>query len=224
MSTQVQFNAELREGQGGKAVSRRLRRLQDRIPAVIYGAGKDNQCVTLPHKDVMLNLAHEAVYSQILTLNVGSTQEKVVLKAVQRHPIKKRILHVDFMRVNMKEKLKMHVPLHFMGENENVALKEGAIVSHLMNELEVRCLPGDLPEYIEVDMSNLGLDESIHLSQVHFPNGVELAHAADEAHDHTVVSIHLPRAAKEDTEEAATAETAEGAAAPAAETPAENKE
>lgn len=217
MASQLQFNAELREGSGGKAESRRLRRLQDRIPAVIYGAAKDNQSITLPHKDVMLNLAHESVYSQILTLNIGGTAEKVVLKDVQRHPVKNRILHVDFLRVNMKEKLKMNVPLHFVGEDKNEAVKEGGLVSHLMNELEVKCLPGNLPEYIEVDVANLALDESIHLSQISLPSGVELAHAADETHDHTVVSIHLPRAAKEEENEAA-AETAEGA--PAAEAPA----
>ena len=218
MASQLQFNAELREGAKGKAESRRMRRLQDRIPAVMYGAAKDVQLLTLPHKDVMLNLQHESVYSQILTLTIGGTEEKVVLKDVQRHPVKNRILHVDFMRVNMKEKLKMNVPLHFVGEDKNAAIKDGGLISHLMNEVEVKCLPGNLPEYIEVDVSNLALDESIHLSQVSLPNGVELAHAADETHDHTVVNIHLPRAAKEEEESEVAAESAE--AAPAAEAPA----
>ena len=217
MASQLQFNAELREGSGGKSESRRLRRLKDRIPAVVYGAAKENLSLTLPHKDVMLNLAHESAYSQILTLTIAGVEEKVVLKDVQRHPVKNRILHVDFLRINMKEKLKMNVPLHFVGEDINVAIKDGGLVSHLMNEVEVKCLPGNLPEYIEVDMSNLGLDETLHLSQITLPNGVELAHAADEAHDHTVVSIHLPRAAKE-------AEESTEAPVVAAAAPAEAKE
>ncbi len=218
MASPIQFNAELRE-ERGKADSRRLRRLQDRIPAVVYGAGKENQLLTLPHKDVMLSLAHESTYSQILTVSVGGAEEKVVLKDVQRHPYKNRILHVDFLRINMKEKLKMNVPLHFVGEDKNAAVKEGGLVSHLMNELEVKCLPGNLPEYIEIDVSDLALDDSIHLSQVKLPAGVELAHAADEAHDHTVASIHLPRAVKGTEEAAASAEATDAtpAEAPAAE-------
>jgi len=215
MAASTQFNAELRE-ERGKAESRRMRRLQDRIPAVVYGAGKENQFLTLPHKDVSLSLAYEAVYSQILTLTVNGAEEKVVLKDVQRHPVKNRILHVDFLRINMKEKLRMNVPLHFTGEDVNAAIKDGALISHLMNEIEVKCLPGNLPEFIEVDVSALELDGSLHLSQVKLPNGVELAHAADEAHDHTVASIHMPRAAKEESTEV----VAEAAAAAAAEAPA----
>ncbi len=229
MSTPLSFNAELRESRG-KADSRRLRRQADRVPAIVYGAGKENQQLTLPHKDVMITLSHEAVYSQILTLNIGGTPEKVVLKDLQRHPVKNRVLHLDFLRINLNEKLRMHVPLHFMGEDKNVAItKEGGVIAHLMNEVEVKCLPANLPEYIEVDVSALGMDEGVHLSQLRLPEGVEFAHAIDEDHDQTVANIHMPRAAKEDVESEAApsvegAEGAEAAAVPTAEEEKEKKE
>ncbi len=219
MSVNMQVVAEVR-AERGKAENRRLRRLKDKIPGVVYGAGKENQFLVLSHKDMMLALEHESFYSQILTLNIGSAQEKVVLKDLQRHPVKNRLLHVDFLRVDPKEKLKMNVPLHFVGEEECEAVKDGGVITHLMNEVEIKCLPDNLPEFIEVDVSKLEMDYSLHLSDLKLPKGVELAHKTDENHDHTVVNVHLPRAAKEETEEApveaadaaeATAEAAEKA-------------
>lgn len=224
MSGKYELNAELRNVKG-KGASRRLRREGEQLPAIIYGGEKDSIPLTLNHREVMKALENEAFYSHILTLNIGGQKEKVVLKDLQRHPYKPRMVHMDFLRVG-HQKITMHVPIHFLGGDVAPGVKTGGgIVSHLMTSIDVRCMPDDLPEYLELDISKLELNESIHLSQIKLPKGVEivqLAHGIE--HDLPVVNIHVPRAVIEEeavtevaeTEEAAGAAPAEGAeAAPA---------
>ena len=214
MSISFELNAQARKDVG-KGASRRLRR-EDKVPAVLYGAGKDVVSLTMAHNEIMHALENEAFYSHILDLKVDGKGEQVILRDLQRHPSKPRIMHVDFQRVSATEKIHMHVPLHFLNEETAPGVKVGGgIVSHLMIDVEVSCLPKDLPEFIEVDLAALELNGSIHMSELKLPAGVqilELTHG--EAHDHAVVSIHLPRAAKEATEEEAA--PTEAAATPAA--------
>ena len=198
----------------GKGASRRLRHA-NLVPAVVYGAGEDALSLTLNHDKVSVALSHEAFYSHILTLKVGKKNEKVILKAVQRHPAKPRIQHIDFLRIRADQKIHMHVPLHFIGDESAPGLKEGGVISHIMSDVEVSCLPANLPEHIEIDVSKLKLNQVIHLSDIKLPKGVELvafAHGV-EGHDLPVVSMHIPRIAEEVTEsdEEETAEDAEGA-------------
>ncbi len=217
MSNTFELNAESR-GDIGKAANRRMRRLDGTTPAVVYGAGKEPASITLSQKDISLALENEAVYSHILTLKIDGKSEKVVLKALQRHPYKPVIMHADFLRVDAKAKLTMNVPLHFLNEEVAPGVKDGGVVSHLKTELEIRCLPGNLPEFIEVDIAELAMDSSLHLTDIKLPKGVELASEVDSSHDHPVVSIHKPRAAVEadadeeatDTEEAESTDKAEG--------------
>jgi large subunit ribosomal protein L25 len=204
----------------GKAANRRSRRLQDVVPAIIYGGKDKPEPIFLSHNLVIRALENEAFFSHILTLDVdGKKKQQVIVKAVQRHPGRPRILHMDFLRISADVKLTMTVPLHFMNAEKAPGVLEGGVVNHTMSELEIRCLPGNLPEFIEVDLANLQLDEIIHLSQIKVPKGVEitlLAHGADQAHDHAVVTIHIPRAAEESEEAAAVgAEGEEGAEAKA---------
>ncbi|MHB1946501.1 MAG: 50S ribosomal protein L25/general stress protein Ctc [Gammaproteobacteria bacterium] len=223
-SIKFELDAELREDMG-KGASRRLRH-SNQVPAVIYGADQPAVALTLNHDKVAVALAHEAFYSHILTLKHGKKSEKVILKDVQRHPSKPRVQHIDFLRVKADQKLRMNVPLHFIGEEKAPGLKEGGVFQHLMTDIEISCLPDNLPEFIEVDVSNLALDKSIHLSELNLPKGVELvafAHGA-EGHDQAVISIHIPRIIEEEVVEVAAEETApaEGeAAAATAEQPAE---
>jgi large subunit ribosomal protein L25 len=170
--------------------------------------------VTLPHKDVAKSLEHEAFYSHILTVNVDGKAEKAVLKDLQRHPFKPIIMHLDLQRVTETDKIRVHVPLHFIGEDvaPGVKLRSG-IVNHLMKHVDVTCLAKDLPEFIEVDVSPLEAGESVHLSQLKLPAGVEIPGlVAESEHDLPVVSIVLPRAALEIEEAAAAAP--EGGEAP----------
>jgi large subunit ribosomal protein L25 len=196
MSNVFEIQAELRT-ETGKAAMRRMRRLDGRIPAVIYGAGKDAQSITLDHNEISTALGREAMYSHILTLNVGGQSEKVVLKDIQRHPFKPKVVHVDFLRINAKEALVMNVPVHFLGEEDAPGAKAGGVVSKMMTDLEVRCLPGNLPEFIELDMSALEVDHTIHLSDVKLPKGVELTLELSEEHNPGVVSISTPKAEAE---------------------------
>jgi large subunit ribosomal protein L25 len=200
MSVSFEFEAQARVA-SGKPAARRLR-LEDKVPAIVYGAGKEPMPISLSHNKVIKALEHEAVYSHILTLNIDKHPEKVVLKALMRHPTKPKILHMDFLRINTKEKIHMRVPLHFLGEAKSQGVKDGGVLSKLMTHLDVTCLPLDLPEFIEVDITGLAIGDSIHLSAIHMPKNVALAHPViDEEHDQVVVSIHEPRA--EEVEEAA---------------------
>jgi large subunit ribosomal protein L25 len=194
----------------GKGASRRLRHA-NKVPAVVYGAGEDAVSLTLNHDKVSVALRQEAFYSHILTLKVDKKSEKVILKAVQRDPSKPRIHHLDFLRVRADQKLHMHVPLHFIGAEEAPGLKDGGIISHVMSDVEVSCLPANLPEHIEIDVSKLVLNQVIHLSELKLPKGVELVALAHgvEGHDLPVVSMHIPRIMEEEVIETADEENAE---------------
>ena len=191
----------------GKGASRRLRRT-GMVPAVIYGAGKDPVSISLKHNELWHSLENEAFYSHILTVKLGKKEEQAILKDLQRHPSKPVLMHMDLQRVSANEKIRVHAPLHFMNEDTAPGVKAGGLVSHSQTEIEITCLPKDLPEYIEVDLGALELDASIHLSEISLPAGVEaveLTHG--EGHDPSIVSIHMARGAKDtDVEEGEAAE------------------
>ncbi len=201
-------NAELREDVG-KGASRRLRHA-GKVPAVLYGGDKDPVSLTLNHNEVIKHLEDEGFYSHILTVKFGKGEEQAILKDLQRHPAKAAILHMDLQRVSANQAIKVHVPLHFVGEDKAPGVKEGGLVTHNVTEVEVSCLPKDLPEFLEVDLSELALNGIVHMSDIKLPAGVELvelAHGA--AHDQPIASIHMPRGAKEEGA-AAGEEAAEG--------------
>ncbi len=185
--------AEPREDMG-KGASRRLRR-EGKVPGIVYGANKDAASIMVKQNEIFHHLENEAFYSHILTLQVGKAKEKVVLKDLQRHPYKPVVLHLDLLRVDENEKLTMRVPLHFLNEDICIGVKEGGgVVSHVMNDLEIICLPKDLPEYIEVDMAEINLGEGIHLTDLKLPEGSEIAallHGGDAAQ--IVATVHIPK-------------------------------
>jgi len=190
----------------GKGASRRLRRLAGELPAIVYGGEKAPLNITVPHKDLTKALEDERFYSHIIKLNVeGSGEESVVLRALQRHPAKPLLLHADFLRVDATHTITMRVPLHFTNAEKCVGVRlGGGTVSHAISELEVRCLPKDLPEFIEVDLAEVKVGEILHISDVNLPAGVEsvqLSHGAD--HDLPVVSVLAPRGGSEETTEGA---------------------
>ncbi|HMW71024.1 MAG TPA: 50S ribosomal protein L25/general stress protein Ctc [Cellvibrionaceae bacterium] len=188
------LEAHVRDVQG-KGASRRLRRLNALVPAIIYGGDKAPANISVPHKDLVKQLENEAFYSHIITLNVSGTPELVVLKGLQRHPAKPLILHADFLRVSATKKLHVNVPLHFINEETSKGVKTGGgVVSHSMTQLEILCLPADLPEYIEVDLADVEVGQIVHISDLKLPKGVEsvaLNHGAD--HDLPVCAIHKPK-------------------------------
>src|SRR3984885_12212314 len=213
MKTSFELVAEFRETQG-KGATRRLRR-EGKVPAILYGGHSEARTLTLSHQKLIVMLENERFYSTILSLKVGDQTQNAILKDVQRHPYKNAIVHIDFQRVEDNQKIRMSIPLHFVGAAVSPGVKtQGGIVSHMRNEVEVSCLPKDLPEFIEVDMSALTLNESIHLSQLKIPEGVQLVDLAKE--DSAVVAIHSPRAEEPEPTAVAAAAAAEGAAAPAA--------
>jgi large subunit ribosomal protein L25 len=200
MSNVFEFVAESR-GKSGKGAARSVRR-QGNVPAVIYGGHGEPQMLSLNHNEVIKHLEHEAVYSHVLDVNVDGKTEKAILKGVQRHPAKARILHLDFLRVNMADVVKVHVPLHFLDEHTSVGGKKGGIVAHAMIDGEVSCLPSALPDFIEVNLAGLDIGESVHLSDIVLPAGVEivaLAHGPE--HDHPVASMMASKASKDDVSE-----------------------
>jgi len=197
MSNVFEFVAESR-GKSGTSAARVVRR-QGKVPAVIYGGHQEPQLLLLSHNEVVKHLAHEAVYSHLLDINVDGKVEKAVLKGVQRHPAKVQVLHLDFMRVSESELVKMHVPLHFINENTSVGAKKGGVATHSLVDVEIACLPHALPEYIEVNMAQLDVGHTIHLSDLVLPPSVQIVALAQGAeHDLPVVSMSAARAAKEE--------------------------
>ncbi len=210
MKTSFELLAEFREDQG-KGASRRLRR-DGKVPAILYGGHSDARSLSVSHQKLLIMLEQERFYSTILSLKVGEETQPAILKDVQRHPYKNAILHIDFQRVEDNQKIRISIPLHFKGEAVSPGVKsQGGIVSHMRTQVEVSCLPKDLPEFIEVDLSNLSLNESIHLSQLPLPAGVQLVDLVKE--DSAVVAIHSPRAEEPEPTAAAAAAATEGAAA-----------
>ncbi|POA18079.1 50S ribosomal protein L25 [Pseudomonas sp. FW300-N1A1] len=193
------LNAEARSDLG-KGASRRLRRLASLVPAVVYGGEKAPESISMLAKEVAKLLENEAAYSHIIELNIGGTKQNVVIKALQRHPAKGHVMHADFVRVVAGQKLTAIVPVHFI--NEAAPAKKGGEISHVASEIEVSCLPKDLPEFIEVDLADAEIGSIIHLSNIKAPKGVEfvaLAHGNDLA----VANVHAPRVAPEAAEGAA---------------------
>ncbi len=208
MAEDFVLSAEVRE-LSGKGASRRLRREQGLVPGIIYGGDKEPTQITLAHKDLVKQLENEAFYSHIVTLNIGSGSESVILKDLQRHPAKPIILHADFLRVSADQKFHTKVPLHFINEASSVGVKtQGGVVTHNITELDISCLPKDLPEFIEVDVAALEIGHSLHISEITLPEGVT---SVDLAHDHdlAIATISKTRGASssdEDGEEAAAEE------------------
>jgi large subunit ribosomal protein L25 len=191
MSDEFDLIAEIREGQG-KGASRRLRH-EGKVPAIIYGAGRPPRGLAFDHNRVLQQLENEKFYSSVLTIKVGERSQAAILKDVQRHPSKPHIMHLDFQRVVEDQEIRMLVPIHFLGEDVAKGVKQGGgKVSHLMNEVEVVCLPRHLPEYLEVDVTDLELDAMLKLSDIRLPEGVTIpALAQGEEADRPVVSIHV---------------------------------
>jgi len=208
-------------GVEGRSASRRLRR-SGRAPGIVYGGPAEPQAIELDHNALIHALGNEAFHASILTMKLGDATQQVLLRAVQMHPFRKEILHVDFQRVEANRRIHMKVPLHFANAENAPAVKlSGAIISHVMTELDVSCLPKDLPEFIAVDLSELALNQSIHVSDLKLPSGVTaVAHAGL---DPVVATAVIPKVIVEEEVEAAPAEgeveagavAEEGAAAPA---------
>jgi len=203
MSTEFTLHAKGREDTG-KGASRRLRRLAGEIPAIVYGGKKAPAQVSLAHKDVIKALENEAFYSHIISLDVDGKSEDVIIKDIQRHPAKAIVMHMDFFRVSKTTKLQTRAPLHFINEDECVGVKlGGGLIAHSMTDIEISCLPKDLPEYIEVDMAEVELGATVHLSDIKLPKGVEsvaLSHGED--HDLPVAAVNKPKAVEEISDEA----------------------
>ncbi len=211
MSTNHTIIAELRDVQGTGA-SRRLRHA-GKVPAILYGSGKDTAMLTLNHNSLYHNIEDESFHSSILTVEIDGKKEKAILRDVQMHAYKQLIMHIDLQRVSAKDKIHMNVPFHFTGGEEAPGVKvEGGIVSHLMTELDIVCLPDDLPEFISIDISALNLGDSIHLSEITLPDGVESS-ALSHGDDLAIVTVVAVRGSDEDDEEAVSEEGDEEAAA-----------
>ncbi|MDZ7770198.1 MAG: 50S ribosomal protein L25/general stress protein Ctc [Woeseiaceae bacterium] len=195
MKQQFDLIAEFREDQG-KGASRRLRH-EGKVPAIIYGGGRPPRALAFDHNKVLRQLENEAFYSSVLNIKVGEKNQAAILKDIQRHPARRQILHIDLQRIVEDAEIRMNVPLHFVGEDDAPGVKDGGgTVSRLMNDVEVVCLPKDLPEYIEVDISKLELDDMLHLSDIKVPEGVELVELSHgEGHDQPIVSVHIIKAA-----------------------------
>ncbi|MDQ7015472.1 MAG: 50S ribosomal protein L25/general stress protein Ctc [Gammaproteobacteria bacterium] len=197
MSISFTVEAELRQDVG-KGASRRLRHA-GKVPAIVYGGSEEPVSLSLSHNEISKSLSNEAFYSHILTLNIAGKSESVVLRDLQRHPFKPTILHADFQRVSANEIMHAHVPLHFINADVCVGVKAGGAVNHVSVEVEVSCLPANLPEFINIDLSDIGMGESVHLSEIALPEGVELvALSHGDGHDSAVAAVHAPRVAKDE--------------------------
>ncbi|MGE3295884.1 MAG: 50S ribosomal protein L25/general stress protein Ctc [Porticoccaceae bacterium] len=199
--TDFVLNARARTDKG-KGASRRLRRLAEEVPAIVYGEGGEPEPIALTQRELARALENEAFYSHIISLRIDAKTQDVILKDVQRHPARPIILHADFLRVSKTHKITTRVPLHFINEDQCVAVKQqGGVVQHNLVDLEIQCLPGDLPEYIAVDMAAVAMGQILHISDLVLPAGVDsvaLSHGAD--HDLPVVAIHRPKGKGGDSE------------------------
>lgn len=196
MSLDFVIEAETRVEQGSSA-SRRLRRT-GKLPGILYGGHQEPVAITMEHNAIWLNLKHDAFYSHILTVNLNGKSERAILRDVQRHPFKPTLLHLDLLRVSADEAIRVHVPVHFLNEEACKGVKTGGgMINRQLNDIEVECLPANLPEAIDVDVADLDVGDSLHLSDLVLPanvTSVALSHGED--HDAAVVSITLPRGEK----------------------------
>ncbi len=210
----IEFNAQKRTLQGTGA-SRRLRRA-GRVPGVVYGGEQPAEAIDFDHNEIFHKLKQETFHASVLTMVIDGGRQNVLLRDVQMHPFKRQVMHLDFQRVDASHKIHTKVPLHFINADIAPGVKlQGGIVSHVLTELEVSCLPGDLPEYIEVDLKDVAAGHSLHLSAVAMPKGVEpLLHKGE---DPVVAAITIPRGAAADEPAAADVQVAAPAPAPAPE-------
>lgn len=199
MSANFIVEAEVRTG-SGTAASRRSRR-NGQVPMVVYGGGEDEQYLLVDHNKIYRQLNVEAFHSALVQLHVGDDLQRAILRDVQMHPYKQQVMHLDFQRVSRKDKITMTIPLHFLGEEDAPGVKvESGIMSHSMTSIDVSCLGSDLPEYVEVDVSSLGMGEAVHLGDVKLPEGVEFASTVQESDlELPVASVLAPK--KPQTEE-----------------------
>lgn len=202
MADTITVRAELREDVG-KAATRRLRRLTEKVPGILYGGDRGPQPISVEQRDLAKAMQEEAFYSQVLDLAVGDRTQAVVLRGVQRHPASDAVTHLDFMRIREDAVVNIRIPLHFLGEDHCTGVRDGGgSLSHNLIEVEVASLPANLPEYIDVDVTDLGAGSSIHLSDLELPEGVSLValtHGQD--HDLPVVSVIPPRGGGHEDEE-----------------------
>ena len=192
----IEINAKERKSKGTGA-SRRLRH-EGTTPGILYGGVKDAISLEIDTKELFMQFRHEAFHASILTLNLEGKKESVILRDFQMHPVRNNIQHIDFQRINENEKISVKVPFHFINEETAPGVKiEGGLVSHIMTEIDISCLPKDLPQYIEVDLGELAMGESIHLSEITVPEGVELTSLTDE-NDPAITSISKPKVVVEE--------------------------
>ena len=235
MAEKFDLIAEYREDKG-KGASRRLRH-EGKVPAIIYGAGRPPRSLSFDHNKVLRQLENESFYSSVLNIKIGEKSQAAIVKDIQRHPARPIVMHIDLQRIVEDEVIKMNVPIHFVGGDVAIGVKEGGgSVSHLRTDVEVVCLPKDLPEYFEVDISELDLDEMMYLSDLTVPEGVEIPELAQEVEQvQPIVSIHIVKEVviEEEVEEEAVEgeavegeeiEGEEGEAAAEGEAPAESKD
>ena len=193
MQQGFEIKVQLRDCSNSSA-ARRMRKV-GQVPAVVYGGSRPPALLSLNHNELIRHLENESFYSHILTLKSEGKDEKVILRDIQRHPSRAQVLHIDFFRVSEDQQIKVHVPLHFINEEICAGVKQqGGIISHMQTDVEVSCLPKDLPEYLEVDVAELGLGHSLHLSDLKLPRGISLvALLQGEASDYALVSVIMPR-------------------------------
>jgi large subunit ribosomal protein L25 len=193
------LSADFRDDQG-KGASRRLRRT-GKVPAIVYGGGKPPRALTLDHDALVHQMSNPAFYSSVLTLKVGDVEQAAIVKDLQRHPAKRRVMHMDLQRIVADQEIRMSVPLSFVNEDQAPGAKEGGTISHTVNEVEVLCLPRFLPESIEVDVAEVELDGSIKLSEITLPEGVRFATPPTEDNDPSILSIHVVKVVAIEEEE-----------------------
>ncbi|PCD01334.1 50S ribosomal protein L25/general stress protein Ctc [Halopseudomonas pelagia] len=196
----------------GKGASRRLRRNADMVPAIVYGGEKAPQSVSLEARELKKALENEAFFSHVIKLNVDGKKQDVLIKALQRHPAKGHVMHADLLRVVAGHEVTVHVPLHFINEATCVGVKQGGgIISHTMTDVEVTCLPKDLPEFIEVDMAKIELGGIVHLTDLKLPKGVSIVALVQGAdHDLPVANVHAPRVVSDEEDTAESEPKADG--------------
>ena len=193
------LSAQSRE-EAGKGSSRRLRRLEGLVPAIVYGGKNAPKSIQLAHKDLKRVLEEQSFYSSVITLDIDGKEEPVILKALQRHPAKPLVLHADFQRASAGTVLKVNVPIKFLNESSCKGVKlQGGVIHHDSAEIEVSCAPKDLPEFIEVELAGVELDQVIHLSDIEAPNGVIFIALSHDS-DLPIVSIHKAKGASADPE------------------------
>jgi large subunit ribosomal protein L25 len=221
MTTEI--SATTRKAQGTGA-SRRLRKA-GRVPGIIYGEGEsvsEPTLIDIDHNDLFHSLRKETFHASVLTLDLDGTKQQVLLRDFVMHPFRQQVQHIDFQRVSKNKKIHMKVPLHFVNAEVSPGVKlSGGIVSHVLNDLNIACLPADLPEFIEVDLSNVAIGHSIHVADIKLPKGIEVAGHGGHVAEAVVATVQIPRGAVEaaataEAETAAPAAAAKPAAKPAA--------